>query len=344
VSFGLQQWPHTDDKPVTKQITYRNTGTEPVTLDLSLETTGPQGKPAPAGFFTTDTNRVTVPASGTATVALTSDTGTGSLDGAYSGALVAKATDGGQRVRTTFGAIREVESYDLTMKFIDADGKPTAAVADVTGHEGIFESMAAGVGSAKVRVPKGTYLVEVPIETMETDGGTPNIALMTQTGLSVTKNETVTFDARTAKPVSITAPDSAKLSRAYITTDLHTPGIEPQWSAYNLDTFKGLSTAQVGPAVPANLFDVHISGMWQKGSTGYNLVYSRSGSMFTGFSHQTAKRPPATSGRWFRRGSWRMSSTLPTAPAFGSVVPNTTRGTRASTMAPAHIAHGSSVT
>ena len=32
------------------------------------------------------------------------------------------------------------------------------------------------------------------------------------------------------------------------------------------------------------------------------------------------------------------------APAFGSGAPQTTRGTRARTIAPAHIAHGSSVT
>ena len=32
----------------------------------------------------------------------------------------------------------------------------------------------------------------------------------------------------------------------------------------------------------------------------------------------SASRPPATSGRWLRRGSASMSSTLPAAPAFGS--------------------------
>src|SRR3954454_3612239 len=39
-----------------------------------------------------------------------------------------------------------------------------------------------------------------------------------------------------------------------------------------------------------------------------------------------------------------MSNTEPDAPALGSDAPNTTRGIRASTIAPAHIAHGSSVT
>ena len=35
-------------------------------------------------------------------------------------------------------------------------------------------------------------------------------------------------------------------------------------------------------------------------------------------AHSAASRPPATSGRWFRRGSPSTSSTLPQAPAFGS--------------------------
>src|SRR6185312_8007124 len=60
--------------------------------------------------------------------------------------------------------------------------------------------------------------------------------------------------------------------------------------------------------------------------------------------HSSASSPDWTAGRWLSRGSARMSSTLPEAPALGSVVPKTTRGTRASTIAPAHMAHGSSVT
>jgi hypothetical protein len=49
-------------------------------------------------------------------------------------------------------------------------------------------------------------------------------------------------------------------------------------------------------------------------------------------------------GRWLKAGTSSTLMMLPAAPAFGSAVPKTTRGTRASTSAPAHIAHGSSVT
>ena len=49
-------------------------------------------------------------------------------------------------------------------------------------------------------------------------------------------------------------------------------------------------------------------------------------------------------GRWLSAGSASTSRTLPAAPALGSAAPKTTSGMRARTIAPAHIAQGSSVT
>lgn len=45
VSFGTQLWPHTDDKPDTKPLTYRNLGTKDVTLKLTSTATDPKGTP-----------------------------------------------------------------------------------------------------------------------------------------------------------------------------------------------------------------------------------------------------------------------------------------------------------
>src|SRR6266545_2566282 len=61
-SFSVQDlWPH-DKNPVTRTVTYRNTGTNPVTLALDMRTA------APAGMFTVSRRSVTVPAGGTAEV------------------------------------------------------------------------------------------------------------------------------------------------------------------------------------------------------------------------------------------------------------------------------------
>ena len=45
INFGRRQWPHDDDQKVVREVTYRNPGTEPVTLDLSVDVKGPDGKP-----------------------------------------------------------------------------------------------------------------------------------------------------------------------------------------------------------------------------------------------------------------------------------------------------------
>ena len=61
---------------------------------------------------------------------------------------------------------------------------------------------------------------------------------------------------------------------------------------------------------------------------------------------QSSRRGPRrrTSGRWLSRRSRTTSHSEPTAPALGSKAPNTSRSTRESTTAPAHIVHGSRVT
>lgn len=286
VSFGVQQWPHADDKPGSQTVTYRNNGDTPVTLDLSIAATGPDGKAAPAGAFVLDTGRLTVPAGGTADAVLTSDTRVAGPDGAYTGSVVATATEGGQRALTSFGVIREEESYDLTLKFIDAKGKPTGSAAEVVGHHnGVWESPydADGDGTVKVRVPKGTYLFDVAVEGPKT-GGAPALALLVRPKYDVSKNATLTFDARKAKPVSITPPGKAKEITAYTNYLLdtgHTFG-----STWFLDSFKGVSTAQIGAALPAGQFNAQVGSLWQQGSTNYHLLYNRAGSAYTGFSHK----------------------------------------------------------
>ncbi len=292
VNFGLQRWPHTDDTPVTRQITYRNSGTEPVTLDLSLDTTGPKGQPAPAGLFTLGAQQVTVPAGGSASVDVVSDTRTGTQDGTFSGSVVAAAGEGGQRVRTSFGVVREGEAYDLTVKFIDTKGKPARADSMVFGHSGdLWEDLldTDGDGIAKVRVPRGSYLVEAPVETPRGSKAGSDIALMVAPKVSVTANSTVTFDARKAKPLSITPPESATQVAAYLNYGLDLGGDDGIGSSWFLNSFTGFRTGQVGAALTARQFSSQVGGTWQKGSTSYNLLYNRTGSLHTGFSHKAAK-------------------------------------------------------
>ena len=55
--------------------------TGPVTLDLSIEAYGADGKPAAEGMFTVSPQQLTVPAGGEATATVTADTSAGTADG-----------------------------------------------------------------------------------------------------------------------------------------------------------------------------------------------------------------------------------------------------------------------
>ena len=60
--------------------------------------------------------------------------------------------------------------------------------------------------------------------------------------------------------------------------------------------------------------------------------------------HSSASTPTVRGTRWLSSGLSTRSNRLPAAPAFGSVAPYTSCPRRPLTIAPAHIAHGSSVT
>ncbi|WP_406421620.1 S8 family peptidase [Streptomyces sp. NBC_00842] len=270
VGFGTQQWPHTDDAPVTKQVTYRNLGTTDVTLSLAVTGLNPKGKPAPAGFFALGANEVTVPAGGTAEVPLTANTRLGgTTDGSYSAYVV--ATGGGQTVRTAAAVEREIESYDVTLKAIGRDGKaPAAARADLSGLDDAISDVwlmpEITNGSLKLRVPKGLYTLSAD-QMLGSDDTYKGGDWFAQPKLNVTKNTTVTFDARTTKPVSITLPVKG-LTPGYVATGFTIDDRDHSMSYnYAVPDQKNFRTAHVGPKVTDGSLSQHWMGTWYKGAS-----------------------------------------------------------------------------
>ncbi|MFH8659957.1 S8 family peptidase [Streptomyces afghaniensis] len=269
VSFGVQQWPHTDDKPVTKELTYRNLGTKDVTLKLASTATDPKGKAAPAGFFKLGATSVTVPAGGKASVPFTVNTKLGgTLDGAYSSYVT--ATGGGQTVRTAAAVQREVESYDVTLKFLDRDGKPaknySADLAAVSGlGKGKFYSPYDADGTVTTRVPKGGFILNTNIFVGDDPEKFQGADWLAQPKLDVTKNTTITLDARKAKPVDITVPDKAAKSE-FASPDYT---VETKDSSYGfgwfLDSYADIRTAHVGPQITDGSVTQQWDGHWTKG-------------------------------------------------------------------------------
>ncbi|RAS64829.1 subtilase family protein [Lentzea atacamensis] len=207
VSFGTARWPHDDDQPITKKITYRNTGSEPLTLDLSIA----EQKPPATGMFSVSPAKLTVPAGGTAEATVTADTRVAGPDGFYGAAVVAS-----NGARVPIGVHKEPESYDVTFNYVGHDGKPGNALRYLligAGASTVLEG-AAPTGTAKLRLPKGKYFMSTYFETTRTDPGTRGkLTVVYEPSIEVTGEKTVTFDARNAAQPSITV-DREEASQA----------------------------------------------------------------------------------------------------------------------------------
>ncbi|MER5277265.1 S8 family serine peptidase [Streptomyces sp. NPDC002809] len=284
IDFGKQQWPHTDDKPVTKKLTYRNLGAEPVTLDLSVEAFSVDGKPAAEGMFAVSPPQLTVPAGGEATADVTADTRAGSADGSFGGSVEAISKDGKVQVRSAVGVEREIESYDLTLKHIDENGEPTDdAVTDVVSFSNDFYGTYAAEedGELTVRLPKDDYSLNGLIH--PSDESTTH-AVLVQPKLSLDKDTSVSVDARKARPVDITVPDAAaKNTTAMLNyTYARAEGQREGRLEYLAPTFEGTGFGQLGPDLPADRTSTLFAGDWtRQGDEGrpvtYHLGWNRSG-------------------------------------------------------------------
>ncbi|MDV7216805.1 S8 family peptidase [Streptomyces prunicolor] len=290
LGFGTQQYPHTDDQPVTKDVTYRNAGTEPVTLDLATEAYGNDGKPATEGMFTVSPQQLTVPAGGEASATVTADTRGGTAEGAFGGSVTATTADGRTSARTAIGVNREVESYNLTIKHLDLKGKADGdASTDIYGLDNDIWTDASDEtdGEVTIRLPKGRYTLDARIPT-----GTTGWALLLRPKFALTKDTTLVMDARETKPVRITVPDSAAKPTGamfFFHVDINNKAYT---SLYDAPTFKSLRVAQLGAKVPAAEASAMYHGIWTHKAVNYRLAWNRTGDL-SGFT-QNVKRSQLT--------------------------------------------------
>ncbi|WDV56156.1 S8 family serine peptidase [Streptomyces coeruleorubidus] len=270
VSFPVQQWPHTDDTPVTRKLTYRNLGTKAVTLALSNEARDPEGKAAPVGFFTLGSKTVTVPAGGKASVDVTVNTKLGGkLDGAYSAYVT--ATGGGQSVRTALGVERESEMYDLTLKFINRPGqKPVHLTSLFQGRRGGASYVSvSNDDTVTFRVPKGGYFLD-SLSMKDPDSTEGGADWLAQPVLNISRNTTVTLDLNKTKSADITVPDDrAQPLQAYVSYEHVSANVA---FGVEMPSFSDIRLAHVGPAMASGLVQTW-SGQWTKGNSAeYDIV------------------------------------------------------------------------
>ncbi|MEO3780437.1 S8 family serine peptidase [Micromonospora sp. B11E3] len=307
VSFGRTIWPHGDDEPITRTVTWRNSGAAPLTLDLSVEATGPDGQPAPAGAFRLGASRVTVPAGGEAQATVTADTRADGPDGYYTGRVVARS---GTAVAVTPIAVhREVESYDVTISHLDRGGSPTGdhytSLAPLDGFAFPHDVHDAD-GTATVRVPKGRYGLFSYLFQLDDAGEYAGATTLSQPELVVDRPLRLTVDARTAKPVVTTVPQR---DATPLLVDVSSVFYGADQSIYGFSLwsfgFEGLAVGQLGPDSTPEVFVGTIGSQWADREAAsspylYALLEAFPGRMPTGFERHYRSRDLATVVHTFR--------------------------------------------
>ncbi|MEU8620526.1 S8 family serine peptidase [Streptomyces sp. NPDC048623] len=201
VPVASYDWPHAaTDAVAERTITYRNSGTQDVTLDLATNTD--------SAAYTLSANRITVPAGGAATAVLSLDPAKVPAGTVFSGQVVAKdAATGTVVAHTGFALQKESERYDLNVKVLDRDGKPASARV-VLGQLGRLGGMSPinVDGETTLRLAPGTYaawcILDVPGDTPDSQA----TAFLIDPETVLDKNATVVLDARKARKVSARTP------------------------------------------------------------------------------------------------------------------------------------------
>jgi len=299
VGFDRPLWPHDDDQPQARTITYVNGSDADVTLALEFTAAGPDGEPAPDGFFTLDAETVTVPAGGSADVMLTADTSVGEVDGFFGGYLTATGPD--TVVTTPFAVDREVESYDVTLPHTDRAGAPTTNYftslirRDAAGFVDVFSPEAAPT----VRVPAGEYALMSFVFAEEAEEDELEVTLLAHPRFVVDRDQTVAVDAREGRPISVTVPDSSAaptlgVVAAEVTTEESGAGF-----TVLADSFDGVFSGQLGPDQTLEGFTSTVTSAWarpnsEEGFAGtpytYDLTWFEIGRMVTGFTRDVKPR------------------------------------------------------
>ncbi|GAA2395554.1 hypothetical protein GCM10010404_61420 [Nonomuraea africana] len=341
VSFGVQQWPHDDDEPLTRKVTYHNPGTTPVSLELSVENQD-DAKP-----FTVSPTTVTVPAGGQADVSVTADTAKAPV-GNLGGHLIAGGGD--VRVSTPLAVESEKETYALTLKHTSRAGSPTVHYlttlrqADPSGPAYEIPVQDPDDSSVTVRLPKGRWLVRSDLFDGE------HTTHLVHPDLDLTEDQTLELDARLGKPISVTVPNpSAVQVSAQVTYHDGNSSFH-----FTSDRFENMATAQLGPDRTYDAAVTKVGGTWaQTGADGstdnsprvYHLAWFHDGGMISRFrrevadrdlaaihtdyaAHLTGGQGRAASGAWLpgRRISNLLTETRFTTPSVHTEYVNTDGG------------------
>ncbi|NRQ31983.1 S8 family serine peptidase [Nonomuraea sp. NN258] len=205
VPTAFYDWPHAAGDPKAERtIVYRNDGDAEVALNLAV--TG-------STAATLSAQQVTVPARGTAEVTLSVDPAALTPGTKTSG--VVTATAGQSVVRTAFGAVKERELYDLTLKLRDRDGKPAAGRVVLAAFDGTMFPYDVD-GERTLRLPPSTYMAYSLLEVAGERADARGMALLVDPETVLDENAEIVLDASKARPARVTTPKQSEIRQLHL--------------------------------------------------------------------------------------------------------------------------------
>ncbi|WP_405860780.1 S8 family serine peptidase [Streptomyces sp. NBC_00090] len=267
--FGNHTWPHQpSDVAVTKDLTFTNTGSADVTLNLALtDDDGP---------FTLGATKVTVPAGGTAAVPVTGDPRTASA-GRHVGHVTATDAATGQSVtRTSVALLKEEERYDLNITLVGKDGEPATGWVAINLAGDPWPWSVYVDGSTTMRMAPGLYTVagyiDVPGEKADRSG----LAVLVDPETALEDGSAdVVLDASKARLLQTEAPQRTEDRQRKVDFNVHYEGLDPYMdyrSAYLLPPT--YDDVYVAPTEPMKQGEFTLITRWRKGEPQLDLSTS----------------------------------------------------------------------
>ncbi len=254
--FGLQ----TAAEASSRTITYRNLGTGPVPLNLSVAVTNlDAGKPETDAFAVPAT--VTVPAGGSIDVPVNL-TATKLDRGLHSGWIVATGPDG-IVTHTAVGALRSGPKHKVTLRAVGLDGQPTGVpVVSLYGDNSRSDVLAwiPDGSSYTTEVEEGTYLLHSLVENR--DPQDEQVSLFTDPNIAVTQDIEVVIDARKAVPITIETPKPSE-QQAVLSYYVHREYGNGRSISHGVMHFSTVKQVNVTPTKPVKDGSFEFSSRWQ---------------------------------------------------------------------------------
>ncbi|MFH8463455.1 S8 family serine peptidase [Streptomyces sp. NPDC017991] len=196
--LGYHRWPYESNEPVTRTVTYFNSGDMPAELRLTVSG-------APDGVVTLTDSTLTVPAHGTAATTVTGD-GDKAPVGNTGGRIVASTADGTPVAHTAFGLVKEEERYTLTVHVKDRDGDATAAdlvVQQLAEDVDPFAEHVGDTGTVGLRLRPGTYSLNTFLDVRGSRGADSlGLGFLAAPEIALDRDREVTLDGRRLREIA----------------------------------------------------------------------------------------------------------------------------------------------